>query len=197
MKKIIILALSLMLLFSACSAKGEKTNTEEKTIAVTGIDGSLEGYVGEGTLATLRTLVNMHAKFETEYFLKSHPTIDDKNTVTQNGVVYAPVTGGDFKTYKELSNAVYETYSKDSADNLLKLHYMYTDIDGKLHFEVEHEVSYRGDKYAYDWSDFTITPTEVSDEKIVFTIHLKYSSGDDAAIAMTAVTENGNWRIIA
>lgn len=195
MKKIIILTLCLMLLFTACSSN-KKHDSEEKTVTVTNFDGSFEGYVGEGTLATLKTLVNMHSQFETDYFDKNHPAIDEKNTVTHNGMVYAPVTGGVFKTYDELIDAIYETYTKQTADDLLRSHTMYTEINGKLYFNVEHEISYRGDKYAYDWTDFTMEPIEVSDDKISLKVALKYSSGDDASIILTAVTENGNWRLV-
>ena len=56
------------------------------------------------------------------------------------------------------------------------------------------EPLFSGD-YAYDWSNFEIEPTSVSDEKIVFDVTVNDYMGKELTISMTAVSVDGNWRL--
>lgn len=196
MKKIVILTACLMLLLTACSSKKEPEqnipveNTSASTVSIP------ENYVGDATLKTLEALVNMHATLETQYLIKDHPPIDTENQIEHNGATYVPVTGGIFDTYAEFEDAIRDTYTKESADFALTSTTMYADIDGKFCYNMYYVDMHSGDNFTHDWSEFRIEPTEASEEKIVFTVYLRYSSGDDAAITMTALMQDGNWRLI-
>ena len=193
MKKIIILALCMMLLFTACSSKEPADVTTEATTSTS--ETIPENYVGDATLETLKTLVNMHVIIETEYLEKSHPTIDMTKTVEHNGLVYALVTDGRFKNYTEFENAIRDTYTKESANFLLNDFETYINVGGAIYFNTDLEYRFAEGRYPYDWSNFTIQTVDVKDNEIAFNVFIKYSTGDVAAIRMTAYLEDGNWRI--
>lgn len=194
MKKIIILTLAVMLLFTACSSKEDPKPTAQSTTAVS--VSIPENYVGEATLQTIKTLVNMHITFEMDYFVKNHAPVDMSKQFEHNGATYAPVNGGEFSTLDEIKQAAYETYTKESADFMFNSNPFYEEIDGVLCFNTAYEQTLRGDLYSHDWTGFRIEPTQVFEDRIIFTVFLRYSSGDDAAITMTVVEENGNWRLV-
>lgn len=196
MKKIIILTLCLMLLFTACSSKEAPANVSTTSISETANASIPENYVGDATLETLKALLNMHVIIETQYLIKDRPAVDFETEIEYNGSIYVPVTGGIFSTYDEFKEAIYDTYVKESADFALNSTTMYADIDGQFCFNTYYKDFFSGENYTHDWSEFTIEPTEATDDKIVFTVYLKYSSGDVAAITMTALMQDGNWRLI-
>ncbi len=189
MKKIILVAVCLMLLLTACSSKGETETTKAPQTTAP----SFDMYVGEGTLTTLRSLVIMHGKLETEVFVKNHlPTAD--NVFEHKGSYFARVNGGMVTTYEELRYHVESTYTPEDAEFILNNSPIYVEIEGELCFNTAYEPQFNGD-YAYDWSTFEIEPTSVSDDKIVFDVIVNDYMGKELTISMTAVSVDGNWRL--
>ena len=189
MKKIIVLAFCMMLLLAACSSSGENETTAAPTSTP-----SFDTYVGEGTLSTLRSLVIMHAQLEEEVFVKNHLPVDGNAIINFEDATYAPVNGGLVTTFAELRYLVESTYVAEDAAFMLNNDPIYVEIEDKLCFNMAYETRFNGD-YAYDWSDFDIRPTDVSDNKIDFEIIVDDYMGNELTVSMSAVSVDGNWRL--
>lgn len=122
MKRIIafILAAVMALSFCACGKK----------------DVDPETYVGEGLLATFRSLADSNQYFYNEVFVLGHLKVSETTTVTEGKKTYALVTDPRYSNYADLEAALKAVYTDKCAEEILKKYPIYKDIDGSLYLDM-------------------------------------------------------------
>lgn len=150
----------------------------------------------------LKSYLMPHAELVEDVFVCSHLPVDQSAAIVHNGVKYAPVTNSaKYKTYGELLAKLRSLYTEEAIKELLGEPAIYTEIDGKLYYNLDYSSGYfTGEKtYPYDWSviefddDYTTKNGDI--------IHLRFNvidaiTGNKAMIStMNAVMVNGEWKL--
>ncbi len=180
MKKVIALllcALCLVGLFSACSDKPSKKD--------------IDNYVGEGTITTLKGLISANAYLVNDVFAGGVLQTLDNETAEYNGKVYKAVGPGNIKNYGELKSAVESVYTAEASESLLG-NGRYVVINERLYVDTEASCDYKADWSGAAESFEIVSKTETS---YTFTVTVKVA-GKDVSVEMTAIKdEQGNLRL--
>jgi hypothetical protein len=124
MKKFICLTLCLITALFFLTSCGEDEFDPDK-------------YIGESLQSQFQVLVDANQDFYNNVFVLGHLPVDEKKTVEKDGKTFAPVTDSIYKTYDLLLNGLKGVYTEDAVADILDNYDYYTDIDGKLYFNME------------------------------------------------------------
>lgn len=186
MKRFVLVFLSILFLFAGCAGNGG--NSKETTKA----DLFSPNYVNEGQKTALITLINTNAMFVEEVFVENFLPADEARAISDESGTFAPVDSEIFKTYEDLSKAVYETYTDEAAKKILSEFNMYKDIYNVLYINTK-APSVKAKNY--DWSNPEIEITSVSEGAYEFNITVKTEKGKDFVFEAKAATVDGNIRL--
>ncbi len=135
MKRIIALAIIIMLLFTAC---GKDEFDPEK-------------YVGESLLTNFGMLVDMNQLLYNNVFVLGHLEVDESKAFEKDGKKYAPVTDKVYTSYDVLKNVVESIYTKECAEDILTNYDLYADVDGVFCLDMSKaENEHKGVKWVRD-----------------------------------------------
>lgn len=205
MKKIfaLLLVAATVFAFSGCNIKERvlpAAEQEEETYP-TAYDPNI---VVEDALkeTLLKSYLMPHAELVEEVFVLSHLPVDKSAAIVQDGVNYAPVTDkAKYKTYGELLAKLESLYTKEAITELLGTPLIYTEIDGKLYYNLDYSSGYfAGEEiYPYDWSEIEYDDTSTT--KNGDTVYLRFYvndaiTGNKIMIStMNAVMVDGEWKL--
>lgn len=173
MKRISAALILVLLLLSACSG-GENFD-------------DAASFVGEGEMTLIRMLVNSNAYLVEEVFVANHLPVDENNITETADGTFAPVISDKIKTYEDLEKMVYSTYTAETAQKLLSEPVKYTEIDGKLCFNMKYDEEIN---YSVDWSEPKISAKLSEDGKYMITVKVGVKKFE-----LSAINHNGNIRL--
>lgn len=186
MKRFVLIFLSILFLFSGCAGNGESKNES------TTVDIFSPNYVSDGQKTALMTLISTNAMFVEDVFVENFLPFDESRTISDESGSFAPVNSEIFKTYEELSQAIYETYTNESAKKILDEFNIYRDIYGVLYINTKAD-SVKAKNY--DWSNPEIEIIAASEGTYQFNVTVKTEKGKDFVFEAKAVTVDGNIRL--
>ncbi len=184
MKKVFALLFSFLLVLSFCSCKDDNVRKVE--------EGDLEAFVGAGEITMLNTLVNSNAFFVENVFIANHLPVDTKNLITNEQGTFAPVVSEEIKSYADLKNKLSSTYTEEVVQKLLNSPVKYTEINGKLCFNMAYD---KETEPSSDWSNPEISAKISQDGKYAITATVKDSNGKENTLTMSASNINGNIKL--
>lgn len=150
-------------------------------------------YIGEGKMTVIRSLISTNGFLANEVFGENHLPVDALQTVQQGAQSFAPVVSDRISTYAELENLVKSTYTEDVAAKLLSEPQKYVDIDGKLYFDLQYDVTAEAE---YDWSEFETEFKEVNDDgSYLFKVKVKKTNGFNSTFKMNISDTDGTLRL--
>ncbi|MBO5859507.1 MAG: hypothetical protein J6R20_07000 [Clostridia bacterium] len=197
MKKAITLFLAAAVILSSFSlASCGKNNSDETT--TNAIDNAFLNYIGDGEKAMLSTLVQANAKLVTEVFTLSHLTVDQTKAITINGAKYAPVTDTSiFASYSVLEEMLLANYTKETVEKIIGNPPVYLEHEGVFYYNLDYDSGYNksGKRYPLKWDTFEISVVKATDKSVDFLAILHDAHGVEVHFPMTAVIENGNFRL--
>ncbi len=204
MKKLfaLLLACTIAVAFAGCNIKKqilEETTTEAPPPAA--YDPNI--VVDAGLKETLlNAFLKPHAELIEDVFVLSHLPVDKSAAIVHNGVNYAPVTeNAKYRTYGELLAKLRSLYTEDAIKELLGNPEIYTEIDGKLYYNLDYSSGYfKGENfYPYDWSEIEIDDnfTTKSDDTVWLRFYVLDAKTETKAMisTMNAVMVDGEWRL--
>lgn len=165
MKKFTALFVALVMAFGLCACE---SNTIEK-------DGEFnpDSYISEAQLSIFINYVNLNQEFYNDVFVLGHLEADTENIIEKDGKTWVPVTDTKFKSYDELVEALYGTYTDEAAEKILSDYPIYADIDGKLYYDMSSEENIRsGRKWVLN-TDGEIELEEKTDDS--FTVEFRFT----------------------
>lgn len=183
MKKIIAILFCLLFSLTACSGQSEK-KTEIN-------DDNLASYVGAGEMTLINILINSNAKFVNEILVADHLPVDETTKITNPQGTFALVVSDEYKTLSDLESRLKSTYTTEAVKSILDNQSKYTDIEGKLYFNMKYAQS----DYSNDWSAPEISASLDADGKYLINITIKDAKGKDVLISASAVSENGTLKL--
>ncbi|MEE1012084.1 MAG: hypothetical protein U0L11_08660 [Acutalibacteraceae bacterium] len=186
MKRFVLVFFAILFLFTGCA--GNDTSKSEPTT----VDVFSPNYVSEGQKTALMTLVSTNAMFVEDVFVEKFLPADESKIISDENGSFAPVNSDIFKTYEELSQAIYETYTDEAAKNILAEFDMYKDIYGVLYINTKANTIKAKN---YDWSNPEIEIVTVSEGSYEFKVTVKTEKGKDFVFDAKAVTVDGNIRL--
>lgn len=186
MKRFVLIFLSILFLFAGCAGTG--ADKKESTT----VDVFSPNYVSDGQKTALMTLINTNAMFVEDIFVEKFLPSDESRTISDENGSFAPVNSEIFKTYEELSQAIYETYTDEAAKRILEEFNMYRDIYGVLYIDTKAKTAKAKN---YDWSNPEIEIVTVSEGSYEFKVTVRTEKGKDFVIDAKAVTVDGNIRL--
>lgn len=204
MKRLIALLLvaATVFVFAGCNVKEQilqETTTEVPPTAA--YDPNI--VVDQGLKETiLNVYLKSHAELVEDVFVLSHLPVNKDAAIEHNGVKYAPVTDkAKYKTYSELITKLESLYTKEAITELLGNPAIYTEINGKLYYNLDYKSGYfvGEESYPYDWSEIEINEdyTTMNGDfvDLSFTV-IDAKTGDKVTIStMNVVKVNGEWRL--
>lgn len=150
----------------------------------------------------LKTYLMPHAELVEDVFVLSHLPVDKSAAIVHNGVNYAPVTkNAKYKTYGELIAKLESLYTEDAIKELLGNPAIYTEIDGKLYYNIDYSSGYFAGEgtYPYDWSEieFDDKLTTKKDDTVFLRFYIIDKKANSKAMisTMNAVKVNDEWRL--
>lgn len=187
MKKILALALVILLSFSLVSCKKEsevQKTSETKAQAVADEEIPPEEI-------TIRTLLEQNLDC---YFLFYVSPLE--HTDQQNSDAYYGTTQSVFKSYEELEELVNSTYTKKKAKELLnypsKEMPLYKNVEGLIFV---YPAVIEPVEYDIIWDTYSVEPTKVSDKEYTFTAKTVDLDGKEYVTEGKVVKENDEWRL--
>ena len=198
----LLLVAATVFAFAGCNVKERvlpEATTAENITAAYDPDIVVDAALKE---TLLKAFLMPHAELVEEVFVRSHLPVDKSAAIVHNGVNYAPVTDkAKYKTYGELLTKLQSLYTEEAIKELLGEPAIYTEIDGKLYYNLDYSSGYfDGEKiYPYDWSKIEID--DVSTTKNGDTVYLRFYVIDaitenKAMIStMNAVQIDGEWKL--
>ena len=169
----------MLIAFSACS--GNTASDKETTDSTT-----VNNYIGEGFKQTLSLLVESNRIFVEDVFIERTLTVDESKPKKDGLTTYYPVIEDTITSYSSLINTLKATYTEETVQELLKDN-IYKEIDGKLYCKNKHILNHEETQA----SEIIIEGVSVTNEKCIF----KISSSTEEEIEMTAVYDNGTWKL--
>lgn len=169
----------MLIAFSACS--GNTVSDKETTASTT-----VNSFIGEGFKQTLSLLVESNRMFVEEVFIERTLTVDESKPKKDGLTTYYPVIEETVSSYSSLISTLNATYTEETVQELLKNN-TYKEIDGKLYCKNNHILKHEETQP----SEIIIEGVSVTNEKCVF----KVSSSAEEEIEMTAVYDNGTWKL--
>lgn len=205
MKKIfaLLLVAATVFAFAGCNVKEHvlpetTTSAEDFTAAY---DPNI--VVEDGLMETLlKSYLMPHAELVEDVFVLSHLPVDKSAAIVHNGVNYAPVTDkAKYKTYGELLAKLQSLYTEEAIEKLLGSPAIYTEIDGKLYYNLDYSSGYFAGEgiYPYDWSEIEIDDNFTT--KAGNTVQLRFyvtdaiTEGKVMISTMNAVMVDGEWKL--
>ena len=188
MKKIPALLLCLIMILTACSSTTDPKETATDAVQETGTSSPFDNYIGDGLLQIFKNILDVNAYFATDVFYAKNLSADESTVIESGGIKYSPVISEKYKSYAELSAAVYSVYTDQAAKKILAEYSIYADINGVFCINT---AKTRSTPYFIDWSNYELLPKEAGSEKCV--VDVKLANG--ATFPATFVNINGNWRL--
>ena len=165
MKKCGALLIALAMAFALCACE---SNTIEK-------DGEFnpDSYISEAQLSIFINYVNLNQEFYNDVFVLGHLEADTENTFEKDGKTWAPVTDTKYKSYDELVEALYGTYTDEAAQKILSDYPIYADVDGKFCYDMSNEENVKtGKKWVLN-TDGEIELEEKSEDS--YTVEFRFT----------------------
>lgn len=204
MKKIFALLLVTTITFSFAGCRVKERVLEEEITEETYTASYDPNIVVEDALkeTLLKSYLMPHAELVEEVFVLSHLPVDKSAAITHNGVKYAPVTDkAKYKTYGELLAKLESLYTKEAIEKLLGSPAIYTEIDGKLYYNLDYSSGYftGEDVYPYKWENIEIDDdfTTMGDDIVYLRFYVLDSLTENKIMisTMNAVMVDGEWRL--
>ncbi len=205
MKKLfaLLLVAATVFAFAGCNVK-ERVLPETTTAAEDFTAAYDSNIVVEAALkeTLLKSYLMPHAELVEDVFVLSHLPVDRSAAIVHNGVNYAPVTDkAKYKTYGELFAKLQSLYTKEAIEKLLGNPAIYTEIDGKLYYNLDYSSGYFAGEgiYPYDWSEIEIDDNFTT--KTGDTVQLRFYIIDAITESkvmistMNAVMVDGEWKL--
>lgn len=205
MKKIfaLLLVAATVFAFAGCNVK-DRVLPEATTVAEDFTAAYDPNIVVEAALkeTLLKSYLMPHAELVEDVFVLSHLPVDKSAAIVHNGVNYAPVTDkAKYKTYGELLAKLQSLYTEEAIEKLLGNPAIYTEIDGKLYYNLDYSSGYFAGEgiYPYDWSEIEIDDNFTT--KTGDTVQLRFYVIDAITenkvmiSTMNAVMVDGEWKL--
>lgn len=197
MKKVLAFFMTLALVFSFAACNSDEPEVPSETSVPFG-ENNVNSYVGQGEKEILRTLVLANADFVSDVFVKDHLPADQANAVVINGAKYAPVNDkSKIKTYSELMDMLNSVYTAEAVRAAIGNPPVYLEHEGRLYYNLDYTSGYfKGEApYPYSWDNVEIEISVRTADSISFLVNTTDSLGTPTVYPMTAVNENGNWKL--
>lgn len=205
MKKIfaLLLVAATVFAFAGCNVKDrvlpEATTAAEDFTAAYDPNIVVEAALKE---TLLKSYLMPHAELIEDVFVLSHLPVDSSAAIVHNGVNYAPVTDkAKYKTYGELLAKLQSLYTKEAIEKLLGNPAIYTEIDGKLYYNLDYSSGYFAGEgiYPYDWSEIEIDDnfTTKTDDTVQLRFYVIDAITENKVMisTMNAVMVDGEWKL--
>ncbi|MBP3697207.1 MAG: hypothetical protein J6J45_06640 [Clostridia bacterium] len=205
MKKIfaLLLVAATVFAFAGCNVKDrvlpEATTAAEDFTAAYDSNIVVEAALKE---TLLKSYLMPHAELVEDVFVLSHLPVDKSAAIVHNGVNYAPVTDkAKYKTYGELLAKLQSLYTKEAIEKLLGNPAIYTEIDGKLYYNLDYSSGYFAGEgiYPYDWSEIEIDDnfTTKTDDTVQLRFYVIDAITENKVMisTMNAVLVDGEWKL--
>ncbi len=205
MKKIfaLLLVAATVFAFAGCNVKDrvlpEATTAAEDLTAAYDPNIVVEAALKE---TLLKSYLMPHAELIEDVFVLSHLPVDKSAAIVHNGVNYAPVTDkAKYKTYGELLAKLQSLYTKEAIEKLLGNPAIYTEIDGKLYYNLDYSSGYFAGEgiYPYDWSEIEIDDnfTTKTDDTVQLRFYVIDAITENKVMisTMNAVMVDGEWKL--
>lgn len=174
MKKLLIPIICILLTFTACSGSGTPKSPDD-----------MSNYIGDGFKETLILLVEANRFAVEEAFIENTLTVDETDSVTENGKVYYRVVSDKFTSAQSIYNYIKAAYTEKTANKIISDN-IYADINGKLYCSKLNTKPSESEAQRY-----TIECISKTEDKCVF--EAKPEKGRKAE--MTAVLVDGKWKL--
>lgn len=205
MKKIfaLLLVAATVFAFAGCNVKDrvlpEATTAAEDLTAAYDPNIVVEAALKE---TLLKSYLMPHAELVEDVFVLSHLPVDKSAAIVHNGVNYAPVTDkAKYKTYGELLAKLQSLYTEEAIEKLLGNPAIYTEIDGKLYYNLDYSSGYFAGEgiYPYDWSEIEIDDnfTIKTDDTVQLRFYVIDAITENKVMisTMNAVMVDGEWKL--
>lgn len=205
MKKIfaLLLVAATVFAFAGCNVKDrvlpEATTAAEDFTAAYDPNIVVEAALKE---TLLKSYLMPHAELIEDVFVLSHLPVDKSAAIVHNGVNYAPVTDkAKYKTYGELLAKLQSLYTEEAIEKLLGNPAIYTEIDGKLYYNLDYSSGYFAGEgiYPYDWSEIEIDDnfTTKTDDTVQLRFYVIDAITENKVMisTMNAVMVDGEWKL--